>query len=168
MPRGPFLVADLDVRGEVRLRERYRYDELEQIPGSPDLIATFAAEVWRSPKGFEVGLPGGRMRMRWAATAATCGIATLRAGQDLASLSLLASGLDPHADALTLQAFQRHLLSELRNTPYEPAFELLDLDDRPLVATINFRSPTMPEDQLPTALADRCFGAAYFRYLSLA
>jgi hypothetical protein len=82
-------------------------------------------------------------------------------------LSLLASGIDPEADRLTLDAFQKHLLRELRDTGFEPAFALMDLKQRPLVATINFKSPTEPADQLLTALADRCFAAAYFRKLGL-
>ncbi len=53
--------------------------------------------------------------MRWRASAPTAGIATLRAGGRLASVSLLASGKDAEADHITLDAFQRHLLTELRH-----------------------------------------------------
>jgi hypothetical protein len=60
------------------------------------------------------------------------------------------------------------LLREWRDTGFEPAFGLMDLKQRPLVATINFRSPTAPGDQLLTALTDRCFAAAYFRMQGLA
>ena len=69
---------------------------------------------------------------------------------------------------LLQKAFQRHLLTELRDTGYEPAFALLDLHQRPLVATVAFASPPDPQRQLLVALADRCFAAAYFRYLQLA
>src|SRR5205814_862441 len=93
------------------------------------------------------------LTLRWKAVAPTAGIATVRfddavstsSGQaQLASVSLLASGLDPDADQITLQAFQRHLLTELRDTGYEPAFALLDLRQRPLVATVAFASPPDP------------------------
>jgi hypothetical protein len=86
----------------------------------------------------------------------------------LVSLSLLCTGLNAAADQITLQAFQRHLLTELRDTGYEPAFALMDLRQRPLVATVGFAAPPDPQRQLLVALADRCFAAAYFRYLQLA
>ncbi|HEY0010028.1 MAG TPA: hypothetical protein VGB55_14975, partial [Tepidisphaeraceae bacterium] len=94
--------------------------------------------------------------------------ATVRLGPDLASLSLLASGRDAEADAITLGAFQRHLLSELRDTEYEPGFGLLEIADRPLLATINLWSPPDERDRMTCALADRCFAAAYFRGQQLA
>ena len=59
-------------------------------------------------------------------------------------------------------------MSELRDTGYEPALDLLNLKQRPLIATVALWSPADPTDQLLVALADRCFAAAYFRYLSLA
>jgi hypothetical protein len=167
--RGPFVVADLNVQGELQLQETYAYEQLELIPGASDLIAHFAASIWSTPEEFEIKVPGARsaLRMRWRSSADTSGIATLRSDDQLASLSLLASGIDPEADRLTLDAFQKHLLRELRDTGFEPAFALMDLKQRPLVATINFKSPTEPADQLLTALADRCFAAAYFRKLGL-
>ena len=74
----------------------------------------------------------------------------------------------PNADRITLEAFQHHLLRELRDTAYEPAFALMELDERPLVASINFASPEEEIDRLAVALTDRCFGAAYFRTRDLA
>jgi hypothetical protein len=59
-------------------------------------------------------------------------------------------------------------LQELHDTGYEPAFDLVSLDQRPLVATINILSPPEPIDQMTIALADRCFAASYFRYHGLA
>ena len=56
-------------------------------------------------------------------------------------MSLLACGLDPSADKITLEAFQQHLLRELHDTGYEPAFALTEIEERPLVATINFAAP---------------------------
>ena len=88
----------------------------------------------------------------------------MRHNGELMSLSLLASGLDADADTITLNAFQSHLLRELRDTRFEPAFDLTNLLERPLVATINFRSPELPADQQVVALVDRCFAAAYFRF----
>jgi hypothetical protein len=165
-----FVVADLNVRGELQLQQDYQYDQLQQIPGAMELIAVLASEVWRSPEEFEINLPLAQsdLLFRWRASAPTAGVATLRSDGELASLSLLACGIDETADHLTLEAFQRHLLREWRDTGFEPAFALMDLKQRPLVATINFRSPTSPGDQLLTALTDRCFAAAYFRMHGLA
>jgi hypothetical protein len=152
------------------MREVYRYEDLEQIPGAAGLIGAFSGALWQSGDEFEVPLPPEPLgvTLRWRASASSSGIATLRCEGHLASLSLLASGINAESDHLTLEAFQRHLLSELRDTGFEPAFELMDLKERPLVATINFRAPQQPERQLLVALADRCFAAAYFRKLGLA
>ena len=165
-----FFVADLNAKGELRAEAEYRYEQLEQVPGAADLISTFSAAVWRSPEEFETPLHprNRRLTLRWRASAATSGIATVRNAEDLASLSLLCSGLDESADSITLKAYQQHLLAELRDTGYEPAFGLMELRRRPLVATVGFLPPPDPTDQLLVALADRCFAAAFFRFLSLA
>ena len=173
--RGPFYVADLDVRGELQLMAEYRYEHLEQVPGAAALIGQFSAWLWRSPDEFEEvfdeALPGGDapldLAFRWRSSSNSSGIATVRWRGELASLSLLASGLAHEADRLTLAAFQQHLLRELRDTPYEPAFTLMDLRERPLVATFNFSSPPDPLARAVTALADRCYAASYFRYQGL-
>ena len=74
---------------------------------------------------------------------------------------------DQHQRHAELQP-QRHLLAELHDTGLEPAFDLINIPTRPLVATINFRSPPDQRDQVIVALADRCFAASYFRYHGLA
>jgi hypothetical protein len=176
-----FFVADLDHRGDLRATAEYRYEQLEQIPGAADLIVHFATHLYRSPEEFEVTLPPPSlsfargagapkidMTYRWLASAETAGITTLRRGGELGSLGLLASGQNPDADRLTLEAFQTHLLRELHGTPYEPAFGLREVAERPLVAVVAFAAPTDPVEQALVALADRCFAAAYFRYLNLA
>ncbi len=165
-----FVVADLDARGQLLSREVYNYDDLEKIPRAADLIAGASAALWKSPETFELNpvAVGTRVECRWRAVAPTAGILTLRCGGELASLSLLVSGIDPDADRITLETFQKHLLQELHDTGYEPAFDLLNLVDRPMVATINLRSPKDAADQITIALADRCFAASYFRYQGLA
>jgi hypothetical protein len=106
--------------------------------------------------------------MRWLASAETAGIATLRNKGELTSLALLVSGQNVEADHLTLEAFQKHLLRELHGTAIEPSFALMEITQRPLVASVAFAAPKDQTQQLITALADRCFAAAYFRYLNLA
>ena len=165
-----FTVADLNTRGELQSKTAYTYAHLEQVPGALELIAHFANPLWRTPEGFEVPFPPPtrHLSLRWRASAATAGIATIRCEEELASVSLLACGIERDADHITLEAFQKHLLRELRDTSYEPAFALMDLSERPLVATINFAAPAQPRDQMMVAIADRCFAAAYFRTHDLA
>ncbi len=174
-----FVLADLNVKGELQFKETYLYDDLLQIPGAADLIGYFSGQLWRSPEEFEGALPmlgattagaGAEppMHFRWRSSAQTAGMATLRCRGQLASLTLVACGVDENADTITLRAFQQHLLTELRDTGYEPAFALMDLTERPLAATINFESPADRGEQLIAALADRCFAASYFRYHQLA
>jgi hypothetical protein len=164
-----FFVADLNLRGDLQACAEYRYEQLERIPGASDLIVHFATHLYRSPDEFEVPFPRREhLSFRWRASAPTAGIATLRNERQLASLGLLASGIKPEADDLTLGAFQTHLLRELHGTPFEPAFGLREVKDRPLVAVVAFAAPPDPADQVLVALADRCFAAAYFRYLGLA
>jgi hypothetical protein len=164
-----FFVADLTSLGDLRSVAEYEYAQLERLAGASDLIVHLATHLYRSPQEFETTLPRRpELDFRWRASAETAGIATQRYRGELASLALLASGLNRDADRLTLDAFQKHLLRELHGTAFEPAFGLSDAPQRPLVAVVPFRAPDDPEDQLAVALADRCFAAAYFRYLNLA
>src|SRR5437764_11949464 len=109
-----FVVADLDARGELHAREVYGYDDLVQVPQAADLIGACSAAVWKSPDAFEIDplVPGAKIDCRWRASAPTAGIVTFRCEGQLASLSLLATGIDADADQITLAAFQRHLLQE--------------------------------------------------------
>jgi hypothetical protein len=167
-PTKNFTVADLNVHGELQLKQAYDYDSLEQIPLASELIVTLATAVYRSPGEFEISLMRPGMSFRWKSVAETAGIASLRCDGELASISLLACGVDADADAITLSAFQSHLLRQLHDSGVEPAFALMSLSERPLAATINFLSPPDPRDRVIVALADRCFAAAYFRSQQLA
>jgi hypothetical protein len=163
-----FWVADLDAKGEISLTETYEYDVLQSIGLAAIMIAEFATYLWSDPSGFDIPLPGlPHMSMRWRPSADTAGIATLWCHGNLASLSLLATGIDPQADTLTFRAFQLHLVRELHDTGYEPAFDLMTLPDRPLVASIHLQTPDAPDERAAFSLADRCFAAAYFRYQRL-
>lgn len=165
-----FFVADLNTQGELRQVTEYDYASLERVPGAGDLIYRCSAELWKSPQEMEIPLSDDRRTfLRWRSTAESAGIATVRrAGGDLVSLSLLAAGLDPNADATTLDVLQKHLVRELRQTPFEPAFDLVQIKQRPLIATMTFASGKKTDEQMIEALADRSFAAAYFRYLRLA
>ena len=165
-----FFVADLNLRGDLKATAEYRYDQLEQVPGAAELIVQFATQLYRTPEEFEIPMVrrSDRLLYRWRSSSETSGITTLRNAGELASLAILASGINADADRLTLEAFQTHLLRELHGTQFEPAFGLREATDRPLVAVVAFAAPPEQADQVLVALADRCFAAAYFRYLNLA
>jgi len=170
-PPGAFHVADLNARGEILSQAEYTYAVLELVRHAPQYIGACSAHLWGSPDEFEVNLPSGDpvgIDLRWRACAKGAGVLTMRYAGEIASLSLVASGLGPSGDTLTIQVFQQHLLHELHDTGSEPGFGLLDLHKRPLIATTLLIPPKSPEVQFRTALLDRCFGAAYFRYHGLA
>ena len=181
----PFHVADITANGEVRALQEYEYALLEQIGGAADLIALFSTWLWRSPDEFELILPGGRMRVRWRASSESSAVATLRISQEsgvgwsgqpgedlgkgeLASIAVLLTGREAQADSITIAALQRHLVRELHDSGFEPAFGMLSLDQRPLVATLSLRAPDHRDDNLWFALWDRCLAASYFRKQGLA
>lgn len=164
----PFYVADLNARGDLLMQEPYTYDALGRIPGAIELIAQLSGAIYRSPVEFEVRLDGSRLHLRWRAVSDSSGIATVRLGTELASLSLLVCGRNAETDASTLVACQKYLLSELRDTGYEAGFGLVEVLGRPLLATINLQSPPDAVERMRLALADRCFAAAYFRSEGLA
>src|SRR5688572_13474843 len=100
-----FSVADFDASGSLLLQEQYSYALLERIPGTVAIIAQLSGALYRSPDEFEVRLDGSKLNLRWAATSESSGIATMRLGDELSSLSLLLTGQNVDADALTLGAF---------------------------------------------------------------
>lgn len=165
-----FHVADLSAQGEIRATQAYDYATLERVPGCVELIARFSGRLYQAAEEFDLQLTLGPepVSFRWRASSPTSGIATIRTNGELASLSLLATGRVPAADEITFQAFQRHLMHELHDTGFEPGFGLMDLAVRPLVATINFHSPSDETARVVVALADRCFAASYFRFHGLA
>jgi hypothetical protein len=163
-----FWIIDLSGTGEIRLKQEYEYRILEQLPGASELIGLFSTHLWRSPDEFMASLPGARLAMRWRSCSETSGIATLRHQGAIASLSVLLCGGEPDGGAATLQPLQMHLVRELHDTGFEPAFDLMHIRERPLSASINLQAPQDPADQLLFALADRCFAASYFRKMGLA
>lgn len=165
-----FWVADLSAQGELLAKQAYTYAALEQIPGCADLIGHFTGCMYRDPDGFDTPLPdtGKQLDLRWRPSAETAGVATLRVGGEVASFSLLATGLHADSDDITMSTLQKHLVRELHDTGYEASFDLMHLAERPLLATINLHSPEDPVLRVVSAIADRCFAAAYFRFHGLA
>jgi hypothetical protein len=164
-----FTAVDLTPQCEVRQKTHYQYDLLAQIEGAIGLIALFSSHIWRDPQQFEIStIEECDLALRWVASGESAGIATLRDTRNMLSLSLLASGIDPEGDQITLEAYQNHVVHELHDTEFEPSFDLIHIWQRPLVATVGLTMPQDEKDRRIFALADRCFAAAYFRRLGLA
>ena len=161
---------DLTPQCELRERTHYEYAALEQIDGAAELIGQCSVQIWRSPDAFEFAVEGsdGGLEVSWRSSSATAGIAVLRDAKQTLQISVLASGVDANSDGITLEAFGQHIVRLLRNTPFEPAFDLREVMQRPLVATIGLFLPAGLADRKTFALIDRCFAAAYFRKLGLA
>lgn len=166
--RKDFYVVDLTGTGEMRLNERYEYEVLERIEGASELIGLCSSWLWRTPEEFETPLPGGALNLRWRSCSQSSGLMTLRERDRLISLSVLLSGRGADDDLATIKPLQLHIVRELHDTGYEPAFDLMGLTERPLLASMNFAAPEGPADQRLFALCDRCFAASYFRKLGLA
>lgn len=167
-PAGTFHVADFGPAGDLRSNQPYTYALTEKLPGCPELLGTLSMHLYRTPESFETALDlTDRLTLRFLAPAPTAGLGTLRCDGQLISLSLLATGIDPQADDVTLNALQKHLLRELRDTPHEPAFSLLSIPQRPLLATLVFADPPTPRGQHLAAITDRCLAASFFRYHGL-
>jgi hypothetical protein len=173
VPSG-FTVVDLTAQCEVRSVAHYTYPLLEQIEAAAELIGFCSGQLWQSPEEFDVCLPPSlaALALRWRSVATTAGILSVRsspapAGSAALSLSLLAGGVEPEADRLTLQTFQQHVVRQLHDTPFEPAFDLLHLWQRPLLATLALSPPAQERDRWAFALIDRCFAASFFRRIGL-
>jgi hypothetical protein len=164
-----FWVCDLNAQGELQLKAPYQYEQLEQIDRAAELIGQFAGELWQHPEEFECRLPVSAdfLDFRWRQFGTGAGLATLRDEDATLSVSLLVSGVNENDDQTSLKALQSRLLALLRNTGYEPAFALLDIVQRPMVATFNLSAPDRSAARHLFSIADRCFAAAYFRYQRL-
>lgn len=167
-PAGTFHVADFGPAGDLRSDQLYTYELTERLPGCAELLGTLSMHLYRTPESFETVVDlTERLTLRFFAPAPTAGLGTLRCDGSLISLSLLLSGLDGPAEEVTLNALQKHLVRELRNTPHEPAFSLLSVPQRPLLATLVFGDPPTARGQHLAAVADRCLAASFFRYHGL-
>ena len=161
-----FYVADLNALGELREITEYDSATLERIGPAAELIQQCADELAKNSDTFEAPLTAeGRTTLRWRTTGHGAGILTVRNGQQEAvSVSVLAA--TEQTDAATFTVLQQHLVRQLRQTRHEPAFDLLQIKQRPLLATITFSCPDEPGQQMVRALADRAFAAAYFRFFA--
>jgi hypothetical protein len=168
-PKGLFHVADLSAQGELRQIAEYDYESLELIPGASDLIGRCSGALYKNADEFEIELNDERTTwVRWRSTAAGTGVATVRHGEnELVSLSILATGADPQSESATLDVLQKHIARQLLQTPFEPAFDLMQIQPRPLLATVTLATGGDACDHRIWALADRAFAAAYFRYFRL-
>ncbi len=158
-----FHVADLNAKGELQVSAQYFYEDLASIPFAAEIIGTFSGFLYQNPLELHANLPQS-LSLRMTSPSPTSAIGTLREDDKLLSLSLLLTGISADADRVTLGVLQTHLLRELHDTPFEAGFSLLQLEARPMVASIHLAMPQNPDAKIVFAVADRCLGAAYFRY----
>jgi hypothetical protein len=159
----PFRVVDLSAAGETLCSELYTYSALEHIDGAAELIGLFTGLLWREPDEFQTRLLESDLTLRWRPTSPSTGIATLRQGPTLLALSLILCGQNPDADAMHLEVLQKHLLAELHDTGIEPAFDLMNQFDRPIVISLCLRPPRNPDRRRIFSIFDRCLAAAFIR-----
>ena len=160
-----FHVADLNALGELRQLTEYDSASLEAIPLASELISRCWQELSQNSDTFESPMcDDGKTSIRWRTTGKGAGILTVRnqAG-DPVSISVLSSIYQ--RDETTFAVLQQHLVRQLHQTRFEPAFDLMQIKERPLVATITLSCPDEPGQQMIRALADRAFAAAYFRHI---
>src|SRR5580658_4252856 len=158
-----FFVADLNPLGELREITEYDTSSLERISCAAALIRLCSKELAKNSDTFETPItPNGKTALRWRATGQGTGVLTVRSADgELVSVSVLAA--TEQTDAATFMVLQQHLVRQLRQTRFEPAFDLMQIKQRPVLATITFTCPDEPDERMARALADRAFAAAYFR-----
>jgi len=170
-----FWVADLSIGGEILFKEPYENAVLERVPGAAELIGEVAGRLYRWPDGFDVDLLAGTIRILWRPCCDSGGVLTIRyrdevgpaAPWQLASFALLLSGTNEDEDRAICSAAQNRLVEILHDTGMEPAFDLAELTERPLVASFSNTLPADARLRETLAISDRCFGAAYFRWRHL-
>ena len=164
----PFHVFDLNAQGELQLSAKYSYEDLELLPGTADLIGLFSGRLYANPGEWQTSLSPTSLKLRFFPTSSTSALATLSERDKTLSLSVLLTGINKDSDQLTISSVQSHLLRELHGTPFEPSFSLLNLQERPMVASIHLALPENPDARALFAIADRCLAAAYLRFNRLA
>ena len=168
MQHPPFHVYDLTAQGELQLSAKYSYEDLELLPGTADLIGHFSGRLYANPGEWQTNLSPTPLKLRFFPPSSTSALATLSERDKTLSLSVLLTGINKDSDQLTINTVQSHLLRELHGTPFEASFSLLNLAERPMIASVHLALPESP-DALPFfAVADRCLAAAYFRFHRLA
>ncbi len=161
-----FHVADFTAAGELICSERYTYAALEGIPGAGELLGLFAGCLWHSPASFEARLPDCGLVARWRQTGGKSGIATFYGPRgNVLQMSVILGGEE--MDGAQLEIVQDHLVASLRETGFEPAFDLLRRPERPLLASIALEAPSEPAARWAFGIADRCLAAAVFRKQSV-
>jgi hypothetical protein len=131
-------------------------------------IAPAAIEVFRSlldSRGghFRVPLPVRgleHLELHWDRHG-TGALATFWSRGAPVTTSALASGLDAADDLAVLGSLQELVIRFHGDSPNEPGFDLLSIEDRPLLATLPIPAPPCP-DMGVIADAETCLAAAFF------
>lgn len=132
---------------------------------APAAVAVFAGMIAAGGGDFVRPVPVGpaaHVRLRWTA-ARTAAVATFYAAGELATSSVLLSGVREADDAAAAAAFRGLVTRAFSGTPAEPGFDVLGLARRPLVASLPWPNPAVaPADLGLIADMETCLAAAWF------
>jgi hypothetical protein len=129
---------------------------------APAAVEVFRDLVERHGASFRVPLPVrglAHLELQWTSYG-TAAMATFWARAPVTT-SALAAGLDAGEDRDVLQALQSLILHFHGDSPLEPAFDVLAIPDRPLLATVPIPAPPTPDMGI-IADAETCLAAAFF------
>jgi hypothetical protein len=107
-----------------------------------------------------------RIQLQWTQETWSAAVATFWVGQIPLTTSALASGRDAAADQEVLRAAQGLVLKFFGDSPVEPAFDLLRIEERPVIASVVLPVPlSLHEDLGLVADMETCLAAAFFESL---
>jgi hypothetical protein len=151
---------DLTISGG-SVYSRRQHDTADLLPAA---VEVFRSMLERGDQAFRELLPGARVaHIKLDVTRhGTCALATFWSGVAPITTSALVSGLHPDDDRAVLEALQSLVLEFHRGTSAEPGFDLLRVEERPLLATMPIPTAALHLDMGLIADAETCLAAAFF------
>jgi len=105
------------------------------------------------------------LALQWTARDGAA-IATFFANNEMSTTSILLPGKNPETDAKMIRELQKVIIQATHDTPNEPGFDLMFIQQRPALITVPWpNSNVNPDDLMLIADAETCLAAAYFESL---
>ncbi len=143
------------------VHSRRTHDTAGLVPGA---VEVFRSMLDRHGDNFREPLPipaFAHIGLSWTRQG-TAAVASFWARGDPVTTSALAPGLDAGDDHAALDGIQSLVLHFHGDSPSEPAFDLLTIADRPLLATVPIPVPSNRADMAIIADMETCLAAAFF------
>lgn len=159
------LIHDITIEAGA-IRSRRQKDTVELRPAA---VEVFRDLLERHGEHFRVPLPVRgleHLELHWDQYGAGAPATFWSRGAPITT-SALASGHDAADDWAVLAALHDLMLQFFRDSPFEPSFVLLDVAERPLLATLPIPAPTICPDIGIIADAETCLAAAFFLWLEM-